>query len=700
MTQTEEIVHEQTPEEERRAVAGAMRRKTFFALFLAAAFLFLASLVMTVVSAILSNRTMSLGLDLNAYNVVKMATGEEDIRVAGTQEGELFAFDERGELLWNVGKLNEKAVYDLVVTDKSVYAVYADGTVYSFLLADAKSYSDSEEDDRTLPYIKYNSPYSIVGNVTNTQLIVSENEEALFLRAVFNDGRNRYSIFRFAKEGNAELIKQASGTFPIGGMALRGDVLYYAYRSGVYSTDGGSETELLTLDETIVALSASEEELSLVTQGNMLLVYSFAEGQTVYNGAIRTALDGAYVFSTGENFLAKIKNGGVAKIDTQKRGVTLTMAASDSCNFILWNDDCFMLRDTANIENPEVIFYSESFAASVALFATLVWVFFALSLVFLVCALVFFFAIRESTRNKMIAGVKAIGIELWRKKTIYLSLIIPFALLITFYYVPIIFGFSLSFLDYVPGAKSVFVGFKNFTAVLTDQIFWNSVGSMLIFLLADIVKAILPPLFIAELIFAAKSKRFSLWIRILLFIPGILPGVATTLIWAQGIFGATENSLMNAFLGLFVPGFVKNWVNSASYATRMCSIIAFGLPWIGSYLIFYGALGGINNSIFEAARLDGCSWGRRIVTIDIPLILPQIKYIFITSFIASVQNYATLYILYGAESGALIKTPALLIYGEIMNGNYGVASVMGLLLFVFLGVVMALNFRSQKEQIS
>ncbi len=276
---------------------------------------------MTVVSAILSNRTMSLGLDLNAYNVVKMATGEEDIRVAGTQEGELFAFDERGELLWNVGKLNEKAVYDLVVTDKSVYAVYADGTVYSFLLADAKSYSDSEGDDRTLPYIKYNSPYSIVGNVTNTQLIVSENEEALFLRAVFNDGRNRYSIFRFAKEGNAKLIKQASGTFPIGGMALRGDVLYYAYRGGVYSTDGGSETELLTLDETIVALSASEEELSLVTQGNMLLVYSFAEGQTVYNGAIRTALDGAYVFSTGENFLAKIKNGGVAKIDTQKRGV-------------------------------------------------------------------------------------------------------------------------------------------------------------------------------------------------------------------------------------------------------------------------------------------------------------------------------------------------------------------------------------------
>ena len=172
MTQTEENVREQTPEEERRAFECARRKKTFFALFLAAIFLFLASLVMTVVSAVLSNRTMSLGLDLNAYNVVKMATGEEDIRVAGTQEGELFAFDERGELLWNVGKLNEKAVYDLVVTEKSVYAVYADGTVYSFLLAEAKRYSGSEEENNTLAYIKYNSPYSIVGNVTDRKSVV------------------------------------------------------------------------------------------------------------------------------------------------------------------------------------------------------------------------------------------------------------------------------------------------------------------------------------------------------------------------------------------------------------------------------------------------------------------------------------------------------------------------------------------------
>ena len=219
---------------------------------------------------------------------------------------------------------------------------------------------------------------------------------------------------------------------------------------------------------------------------------------------------------------------------------------------------------------------------------------------------------------------------------------------------------------------------------------------MLIFLVADLLKAVIPPLIVAEAIFAVKFKRFSLVVRILLFLPGILPGVATTLVWSEGIFGATSNSLINAFVNIFVPGFAKNWINSASNATAIGSLIAFGFPWVGSYLIFYGAVSGINTSVFEAAKLDGCGWWRRMVTMDVPLIFPQIKYIVITSFIASVQNYRTIYVLYGVNGQ--IKTPALLVYREIINANYGVASVMGLLIFAFLSICTAMNFKIQMKQ--
>ena len=178
-----------------------------------------------------------------------------------------------------------------------------------------------------------------------------------------------------------------------------------------------------------------------------------------------------------------------------------------------------------------------------------------------------------------------------------------------------------------------------------------------------------------------------------MFLPGVLPGVATTLVWSTGVFGASHNSVMNAFMRIFVPDFAMNWINNPS--TALGTLIAFGFPWIGSYLIFYGAITGINVSYFEAAKLDGCSWVKRIIKIDLPLILPQIKYIFVTSFIASVQNYTSIFVIHGTDG--IIKTPALLMYREIINANYGVASVMGITIFVFLSVATFFNFRMQSD---
>ena len=278
-------------------------------------------------------------------------------------------------------------------------------------------------------------------------------------------------------------------------------------------------------------------------------------------------------------------------------------------------------------------------------------------------------------------------------------MIVPFALLIVFYYIPIVLGFRLSFYDYIPGVRDVFVDIKYFKSVYASSEFWHSSLIMLVFLVADLLKAIIPPIIFAEAICAVKHEKFSLVVRILLFLPGVLPGVATTLVWSQGVFGATGNGLVNSIAGIFVPGFAKNWINSSSTATSICALIAFGFPWIGSYLIFYGAISGINSSYFEAAKLDGCSWLKRIIKIDLPLIMPQIKYIFVTSFIASVQNYTNIFVIYGTTGGnkGEIKTPALLMYREIINANYGVASVMGVTVFLFLSVATFLNFRMQSD---
>ena len=223
--------------------------------------------------------------------------------------------------------------------------------------------------------------------------------------------------------------------------------------------------------------------------------------------------------------------------------------------------------------------------------------------------------------------------------------------------------------------------------------FWISFKNTLIFLVTDLLKALLPPILFAEFLLALRSKRTSYAIRVLMFLPGILPGVASMLVWADGIFGSSSSGLLNGLISAIVP----SWVSQAwlmNNKTALTALIFMNFPWVGSYLIFFGAISGVDKEIYEAAKLDGCGWLRRMIKIDIPLIVPQIKYVFIQTFIGSVQNYTLILITTGGDYGT--NTPALMMYfTTVVQKNYGVASAMGVVLLIFLMVATIINFKMQ-----
>lgn len=678
-----------------------MGKKKYIILLSSFAALFLICAGMFVYSLIAASQELDLRIDLKAYSITKMYTDNETVRVAGTQDGRVFAFDMDGETVYDIGQPYNSAVYDIAMNDGRVYVAFANGRVIAFDSDAAESgYTGggAAEADAFLSEcdVYYAGlSFGTGGNIRNTQLLIGGDNREFYLRGVFSDVSRVNRIYRFdTATGTGEQIEATSN--PINGAALAEDgTLYYAMRSSVNSYSGEKKT-VADLNEAVAAVSYNGGDGRLYAVTESAMIFRIAPDGSTSSKSLKVNINSSFVFSTGENFVAKITNGGVAMIDSEKMEVKVSMNAADSSNLVMWTDDSFVLRDESDINNPVITFYSASLARTIAVFSVLQYVFPSVAVVAAALAVLFGFMINPQKREAVKAGGKRFFRALYRHKKVYLLLVVPFALLILFYYIPIVLGFSLAFYDYVPGVKMVFTGFENLTAVVANPEFWRSSVTMLVFLVADLLKAIIPPILLAEAIACTKLKRFSLVTRILLFLPGIMPGVATTLLWSSGIFGATQNSLVNAFVGIFVPGFAKNWIYSASNATAIGTMIAFGFPWIGSYLIFFGAITGINTSIYEAARIEGCGFWRRFVTIDLPLILPQIKYIFVTSFIASVQNYTSIYILHGVDGQ--IKTPALLMYHEIINANYGVASVMGILIFLFLSAATVLNFRMQSDK--
>lgn len=316
------------------------------------------------------------------------------------------------------------------------------------------------------------------------------------------------------------------------------------------------------------------------------------------------------------------------------------------------------------------------------------WVF-VICLVLAVITLSMFLWLFIALKNeRSMYKVKVIQRDFKKNKYVYLALLFFVILLCMFCYYEAIGAISMSFFSYTRDEPAwIWNNFGNYLKIFNQNDFWLSVGNMLFFLVFDLILSIVPPLVFAFLLILIRNQTTSNWIRSLMFIPGIIPSMATMLIWREGIYGA--DGVFNQLIG----GETIHFLANSDYARW--SLILMGFPFVGGYLIFYGGMINIPHEYHEAGWLEGLGLFKRFILVDIPLILPQIKYIFIMTFIGSVQNYARTYILGSAGT----KTPVESMYRAMTEqADYGMASAYATIIFAFLFVAVATNFKMQKKE--
>ena len=306
----------------------------------------------------------------------------------------------------------------------------------------------------------------------------------------------------------------------------------------------------------------------------------------------------------------------------------------------------------------------------------------------IVCLFAGLAVFKKGFRRKFVLTVKGM-LKSW---ITYLIIIGSLSMLILFCYYPGISSMVLSFFDYTQSNPTMhFNNFDNYRQIFSDPANLIAFRNMLIFILSDVVTALLPPCVFAVCLVFMRNKKCSTFARIILFIPTVLPGIATLLIWTKGIYGV--DGVVNMVIKIFRG---EDFTPILFFQDHgMFSLIMMGFPFIGAYLVFYGALVNVPSSYFEAAELDGCPLIRRIFTIDLPLITPQIKYVFILSFIQSVQNFGR--VLMTTDGQFDTQIPIVLMYKKLQAGDYGLSSAYATLMFLILIVVTVLNMKIQTE---
>ncbi len=264
-----------------------------------------------------------------------------------------------------------------------------------------------------------------------------------------------------------------------------------------------------------------------------------------------------------------------------------------------------------------------------------------------------------------------------------------------FCYYPALSGIITSMFNWDGTGIKEFIGFGNYKELFADKIFIDSIGTMIILLVPRLLIGVIMPLIFAELIFNTQSKKMQSFYRVAVLLHMLAPGVVGFLIW-QNIFEPTNGlfaSLMRAF-GILGPDQVVDFLNDANWVIPC--IIILGFPWVNgtNILIYISGLTAVSGEVLEAATLDGCGTFRRIFSIDLPLLLGQIRYFLVFGFIGLMQDYSLQIVLTNGGPGYKTYVPGWYMYRmAFTSGRYGYASAIGTVMFI---AIFAISFVAMK----
>lgn len=286
-----------------------------------------------------------------------------------------------------------------------------------------------------------------------------------------------------------------------------------------------------------------------------------------------------------------------------------------------------------------------------------------------------------------------------RDLPIALLFIAPAAIgFIAFFLIPTIRGIWFSFTNQNTIGAGEFIGIDNYTRMVADPLFWNSLWVTLQYVAINIGFQTVLAVGIAVLMH--RLTRSAL-VRGIILLPYLVANVVVGLVWFWMMDYST--GIINEFI---------DWVGSDRLAffgdeALVIPTIAFINVWryVGyTALLVFAGLQTIPNHLYEAASLDGASEVRMFRSITLPLLRPVLALVLVITVVGSFQIFDTIAVT--TQGGPINSTRVIYYYiyqQAFERFDLGYASAMSVTLLVVLAVVAYLQLkvmRSNKSDLS
>ncbi|MDR1948868.1 MAG: sugar ABC transporter permease [Spirochaetaceae bacterium] len=269
----------------------------------------------------------------------------------------------------------------------------------------------------------------------------------------------------------------------------------------------------------------------------------------------------------------------------------------------------------------------------------------------------------------------------------------PAALLIfilSFY--PMIQAFILS-LQSGTGRALRFTGLRNYVRLFQDEIFLNSVGNVLIYLVFEVPLMLFLALILSSILNTEKLKFKGLF-RTIVFLPCVTALVSSAMIFRS--FFSLDGLVNFGLAQLRLISEPINWLVDPVLA-KVTIILVMIWRWTGYNTIFYLAgLQNIDSTIYEAARIDGASSTQQFFKITLPLLRPVILLTTIMSTNGCLQLFDEVKNMTGGGPGIATITISQYIYNLcfLYSPQFGYAASVSYMILIMVALLSFIQIKA------
>ncbi len=288
-------------------------------------------------------------------------------------------------------------------------------------------------------------------------------------------------------------------------------------------------------------------------------------------------------------------------------------------------------------------------------------------------------------------------VKLKSQKWLPYVLLSPSIIIITIFFIyPSIQSLYYSFYRVnMTGTRKIFVGLTNFTRLLKNPDYLNSLVLSLVFAVFVVFLGLLISIYIAR-VANRRYPGFNIY-RIFLIWPYALSPAITGMIWAL-MFNPTIGIATNIlnFFGVHFE-YISNGIHAMIFI-----IVAAIWKMLGYNIIFILAgLQSVPNEIIEAAIIDGARKGQVFWKVMFPVISPTVFFLFIMNTLyAFFQQFGLLHVITEGGPG---RATDLLVYKLYRDGfiamDTGGASAQSIILLLFVSIIMTIQFRITQKSV-